>query len=165
MQHQRKKLHMFRWSPHWPVCMKGTQQKGQAPPIGTWWMGKKVHAGVLSTFCKELAVGLQCILQVGVRHLPWGQAPSLEAQMEAQRNPARPSRGTEGLRRSKRMPTGLHAERLPENGFFWVSTPQITMAKLKEKLGISWCCSLGFDKNFQALSCHLTGAQTKYSDI
>lgn len=131
------------------------------PPIRTWWMGKKVHAGVLSTFCKKLAVGLQCILWVGVRHLPWGQAISLEAQ----RGPARPSRGAEGLRKSKRMPTGLHAERLPENGFFCVSTPQITMAKLKEKLGISWCCSLRFDKNFQALSCHLTGAQTKYSDI
>lgn len=142
------------------LCERNTAE-GPSHTNTNWWMGKKVHAGVLSTFCKKLAVGLQCILQVGVRHLPWGQALSLEAQ----RSPARPSRGTEGLRRSKRMPTGLHAERLPENGFFCVSTPQITMAKLKEKLRISWCCSLGFDKNFQALSCHLTGAQTKYSDI
>lgn len=121
--------------------------------ISTWWMGKKVHAGILSTSCKKLAVGLQYTCRVGIRpHVlkPWGIQPS---QVQ--------TRGTmEGLRRFKHMSIVFVQGHLPANGFFCVSTPQITMAKLKEKLGISWCCSLRFDKSFRARSCHPTGAQT-----
>lgn len=123
----------------------------------------------IQVFCqppaKELAVGLQCTCRVGVRYLPREQATCPEA-LGAQPSQVK-TRGTmEGLRRFKLEPTVFIQGHLPANGFFCVSTPQITMAKLKEKLGINWClCSLRFDKSFRALSCHLTGAHTKCSDI